>query len=221
MRLFTLMILVSGAALARSEERSVPEFSAVHVAGGIHATVELGRQSVRVEAEPSVLALVETRVEDGVLKVGFREHEWIRSERDVNVSISAPQLRAVSASGGSIVKAQLSRGSESAIEASGGSRITARGVDCSRLALEASGGSDLVIGGSADEIALQLSGGSQLHGRDFSARDASLHGSGGSQAELKATGKVHGSLSGGSQLNLTGGASTRIATSGGSEVYSE
>ena len=102
------------------------------------------------------------------------------------------------ASGGSIVDAAFTKADRSSIQASGGSEIRVRGVD-----------------------APQLSGGSQLHGRDFSARDAEVQGSGGSQAELKVSGNLKGGLSGGSQLHVAGGASARVATSGGSGVFND
>lgn len=222
MRVALVAALVSTAAVAKGEDRDVPAFSAVHISAGMKATIEIGpRRPVHIEADEATLPLVETVVEDGTLQVRFQRSTRWHGEHTVKLTIQTPELRAVGASGGSIVRAVFSRGQRSEIEASGGSEITARGVDASELDAQASGGSILTIDGTADRVTLQLSGGSQLHGRDFSARDADVHGSGGSQAELKASGSIRGSLSGGSQLHVTGGASTKVATSGGSEVYKE
>jgi hypothetical protein len=211
--------LVSTQATARGEDREVPAFTAVHVSAGIRATVEIGRRkAVHIDADDAVLPLVVTEVEDGELKIHYKPNANVRGEHRVQVSVQTPQLHAVSASGGSIVRASFTRADRSDVEASGGSEVSVRGVDAGKLGLQASGGSILEVSGRADAVHLQLSGGSQLHGRDFSARDADVQGSGGSQAELKATGTIRGGLSGGSQLHVTGGASTRVATSGGSEV---
>ena len=191
--------LVSSAALANAEDRTVPAFSSVHISAGMHATVTVGPQKpVHLEATAEVLALVETVVEDGALEVRFKRHSDWHGDHRVNLTIQTPQLHAVGASGGSIVDAALTKADRSSIQASGGSEIRVRGVD-----------------------APQLSGGSQLHGRDFSARDAEVQGSGGSQAELRVSGNLKGGLSGGSQLHVTGGASARVATSGGSGVFND
>ena len=42
-----IVSLSSTAALARGEDRNVPDFNAVNVASGIRATVEIGRASCR------------------------------------------------------------------------------------------------------------------------------------------------------------------------------
>jgi len=220
--LIAAMSLVSTAVLARTEERSVPEFDAVSVASGIRVTVEIGpRRPVRVEADDETLSLLETRVEDGALHIGFKPHSSWSGEHRVQVSVQTPRLRAVSASGGSIVRATFTRGDESAIEASGGSDVRARGIDAGRLSLQGSGGSVFTLQGSADGLRLDLSGGSQLHGSDLSVKDVDVNASGGSQGELRANGRIRGSLSGGSELHVRGGARARVATSGGSSVEVE
>jgi len=222
MRVALVLALVSTAAVARGEDRDVPAFSAVHISAGMKANIDIGpRRPVHIEADEETLRLIETVVEGDTLEVRFKSHAFWHGEHNVRLTIQTPELRGVGASGGSIVRAVFSRGQRSEVEASGGSEITARGVDATELDAQASGGSILTIDGSADRVTVQLSGGSQLHGRDFSARDANVHGSGGSQAELKASGKLRGSLSGGSQLHVTGGASTNVATSGGSEVHTD
>src|SRR5256885_1810087 len=48
-----------------------------------------------------------------------------------------------------------------------------------------------------------------------------LQASGGSEGDLRANGRIRGSLSGGSELHVRGGAKARVATSGGSSVEIE
>jgi len=220
-RAITLAVLslASTAALARTEDRDVPEFDAVTVAAGIRASVEIGpRRPVRIEADDETLALVETRVEDGTLHIGFKPHSSSSGDHEVRVTIQTPQLHAIGASGGSVVRATFTRGDRSEIQASGGSEIRIRGVDAGRLSVEGSGGSVLDVQGRADALSLQMSGGTRLHGRDLSVKDAEVQASGGSQGEYRASGNLRGNLSGGSELHVSGGARTRVATSGGSSV---
>jgi hypothetical protein len=221
-KLIAPMLLASSAVLARTEERAVPEFDAVNVESGIRVSVEIGpRKPVRVEADEETLSFLETRVEDGALHIGFKPHgRWTGTHR-VQVSIQTPQLRAVSASGGSIVRATFSRAEECGIEASGGSEVRARGIDAGRLSVHGSGGSVFDLQGRADALGLELSGGSQLHGSDLAIQDVDVQASGGSQGELRANGRIRGSLSGGSELHVRGGARARVATSGGSSVEVE
>jgi len=64
--------LSSTAALARAEERNVPDFNAVNVASGIRATVEIGpRRPVRVEAEDDLLCISDSsRTPAGRVRAG-------------------------------------------------------------------------------------------------------------------------------------------------------
>jgi putative autotransporter adhesin-like protein len=211
--------LLSAAALARTQEQKTGEFSSVHVAAGIHAQVEVaGETSVRIDADDEVMPFVDVHVEGSELYVGFKRHSSFHGEHTVKATIRTPQLKSVSGSGGSEVRATFSRGNDVEVQASGGSHLHVGGVDAARLRLSGSGGSVLDVSGSADTLDLQLSGGSQLHGRDLSVKDVSVQASGGSQGDLRADGRIRGSLSGGSELHVRGHASSRVATSGGSEL---
>jgi len=217
--LVATLSLVSAAALARTEDRDVPEFDAVEVASGIRVTIEIGpRSPVRVEANDDLLALVDTHVEEGALHVGFKPHTHWRREGRVTVSIKAPQIRAIAASGGSLVRAALTRATQSALEASGGSELHIRGIDAERLAVEGSGGSVLEMEGRAGTLDLQMSGGTRLDASNLSVKDVTLQASGGSTGKLHAQGRIRGSLSGGSELHVRGGATTAVTTTGGSSV---
>ena len=216
---FAFVSLFSAAVLARGEDRDVPAFHSVQIASGIHGTVEIGpRRPVHLEADEKLLRLVETRVENGILKVSFLPHTSWSGDSEVTVAIQTPELRSLGASGGSVVRATFTRGAETGIQASGGSEIRARGVDAQDLSIQGSGGSQLDVQGRADTLDLQMSGGTQLHGRDLAVKDVSVQASGGSQGEFRASGSIRGQLSGGSELHVSGGARAKVATSGGSAI---
>jgi len=215
----SLLWLASFGAFAAAQDRDVPAFDSIHVASGIHAEVTVGpRKPVHVEADDDVLSVVETRVENGTLHVGFKPHTHLRNRGEVIVTTQTPELHSVAGSSGAIVRASLSKANESALAASAGSEIHARGVDARKLVAKASGGSVLQVEGRADELELDLSGGARLDGARLEARDVAVDGSGGAVAKLRATGNVRGGLSGGSVMHVRGGARTSVHTSGGSEV---
>jgi hypothetical protein len=219
----SVICAASTAALAATEDRDVAPFDSIHVATGIRAAVSIGpRSPVHIEADKDVLPLVETRVDGGTLHVGFKPHTRLfHSNGEVTVSVQTPELHAVAASSGAMVKAALTKSDQSALAASSGGDIRVRGVDARKLVAKASGGGVLQVAGRAETIELSVSGGAHFDGPQLEARDVEVEGSGGAQAELRATGNVRGSLSGGSELHVRGGAHTSVATSGGSEVSVE
>jgi Putative auto-transporter adhesin, head GIN domain len=203
----------------RVQTRDVPPFHSVSVESGIHATVSIGPlRPLELQGDEKVLAFVETTVEDGELRIGFKRHKWHWTTSDVHVVIQTPQLDRIEASGGSDVEGEMSGASEMEIGASGGGEVHARGIDAKSLRLNGSGGAVLEVSGHADEASIQMSGGTEVKGAGLSIRNVRIEGSGGSDAELRANGKIRGSLSGGSELHIKGNASSRVATSGGSSV---
>jgi hypothetical protein len=221
-----LALLVTGAAFAKAEDREVPGFEKVQIANGFHAVIEIGPlRPVHLEGDARDLAEIEVVVENGSLRVGYAQDSmhWPRgnSHQLVNVRISTPALHGIKASGGSEVRAALTRADTLEIAGSGGSVLTVKGVDAGQLNIAASGGSVLAISGHAKSLQLSLSGGSHLTGKDLSVNDLDVHGSGGSEVELHADGRLHGGLSGGSQLHIRGRATGRVHRSGGSEVNFE
>src|SRR5438067_13536576 len=106
MRVALVAALVSTAAVAKGEDRDVPAFSAVHIWAGMKATIEIGpRRPVHIEADEETLPLIETVVEDGALQVRFRRNVRWHGEHTVKLTIQTPELHAVGASGGSVVRA--------------------------------------------------------------------------------------------------------------------
>ena len=204
---------------ADAQTRDVPAFQAISIESGIHATVSIGPQRpIELRGDEKVLALVETTVEDGELRIGFKRHRWRWSTSDVHVVIQTPELSRIDASGGSDVRGEVSSGSETEIAASGGGEVHVRGVDAKSLRLNGSGGAVIEVSGRADEARIEMSGGTEIKGAGVSVRNVRIEGSGGSEAELRANGRISGSLSGGSELHIRGNASSRVATSGGSSV---
>jgi Putative auto-transporter adhesin, head GIN domain len=218
--------LAAAAAEAKSEERDVPPFTAVHTSAGIRAIVVIGpKKPLLVEGSDETVARIETRVEDGHLYIGFKKNSWGNwTNHDPRVTVTAPELRELSASGGARIEGDLAKNpkvEELVVEVSGGGEAALTNLDSKKLDASASGGATLDFTGRAEELRLELSGGAQLHGKGLAVKDLRISGSGGAVAKLSATGEARGSLSGGSVLHLRGGAKSHVKTSGGSEVDSD
>lgn len=209
--------VVRGSGKSGKESRELGPFDSVEVGGGIHVIVTSGpTQAVLVEADDNVLPLVETKVEDSKLTIGFKTHNFWNAG-DVNVTVQQPKFTALEASSGSSINATLGATPELALEASGGAAIVARGLDVGTLAASASGGARLELAGVADQVKLDFSGGARLKGKKLRARTV-LVNRGGCSGEIDVTEIVRGHLSGGCGLHVFGKASSRVATSGGASV---
>src|SRR6516225_8250122 len=61
--------------LAKGEDREVGSFEEVQIASGIRAQISIGpARPIHLEADDDVLSRIETVVEDGTLRVGFKRN---------------------------------------------------------------------------------------------------------------------------------------------------
>ena len=211
---------IRGSGKRAHDTREVPAFDGIEVASGIKVTVEPGPQGAPLEldGDDNLLALVDTKVEDGRLKIRFRRSSNIWSSGDIQVRVRTKALRFLGASGGAEIRAALEPARDLELSASGGAELHVRGIDVEELSAEGSGGAELELSGRTNKIRLNMSGGTRVTADKLSARSARVDGSGGSHAELRASDLLKGELSGGSDVHLIGQASSRVATSGGSSV---
>ncbi len=225
---------------AAQQTRDVPECSADAVSAGLHANASIGaRAPLTLRGEESVLSLVATEVKDGRLEIGWKRSSGLfhKHSGTVEVTVRAPQIVALRASGGASIKAALAPSDRLRLEASGGGSIDAtglaikeldaeasageldlRGVSGARLNVSASGGATVEAEGKVQEVTLRYSGGGNLKAHKLTAANVTVNGSGGAEGAIGVTGKVTGHLSGGSSLQVPAGATVEVSTSGGSEV---
>jgi hypothetical protein len=210
------------AGAAESEIRPLDGFNAVAVSGGIDLVVRQGQPfRVEVTADDGELANVVTEVRGGSLEIRRKQPSgWFNWGDAGSVNVTLPALVALTASGGSGVKAEGTFTSDALkLVASGGSDLGIE-VAVGSLDVESSGGSDLTLSGSARTARVQSSGGSDLNASRLTVDDADVQSSGGSDLALGTVrNKIAGNASGGSDVSYSGQPATvDVDSSGGSDV---
>lgn len=214
-----LALLTLGPALAQ-QARPVPAFHAIRLGGGLELTLTAGAtQRVEVSTEPAELAqYLTTTVEDGTLVLRF-EHPGgnVRSQH-LRVAVTASQLTAVQAGGGSVVKATGAFAAPTfALEAASGSVVHAA-LTVRELTVSAHGGSVLTLKGQADKLTLSANGGSIFNGAGLLAAACQAQAGGGSIVHLSARQTLTATAEGGSSIRYQGGAQATTHVSGGSTI---
>ncbi|UOQ98371.1 DUF2807 domain-containing protein [Hymenobacter sp. 5317J-9] len=206
------------------QPRQVGSFDAVSSSGGIDVVLTQGSTaSVLVEASDEAQAHLVTKVEGGMLKIGWENgFSWknlLSNNRKANVYITCPRLTGLSLSGGADANGRSTFSADHfKISASGGSDVklslTAKTLTCS-----ASGGSDVDLSGRVDQQTVEVSGGSDYNSYGLQSSKATVRASGGSDVELTVDGELAASASGGSDVRYKGTARMANAShSGGSSV---
>ena len=197
-------------------QRSVGRYKALSVGSGLDVEISGDLTSgIVVVADENLQEYVETKVEDGTLKIKMKQGYGYRfNGKSPKVIVpNTGQLTAISASGGSDVytKNTTLQGDALSVTCSGGSDFKGD-INVKTLDVACSGGSDfnasvetercdLAISGGSDG---DLSGGSDFNAHRFVIKDCDLSVSGGSDADIHCTERLSAKVGGGSDVMYRG-----------------
>lgn len=189
---------VAGQGAVTTEDRTDGEFQHLSVGGGLRVIVKAGSPvSVSLSAQPNLLPLIETDVEDGQLVVNIAS-PGLSSSQPITLTATVPDLHSLTLSGG----------------ANGTLELTA-----SDLNLDVSGGARLEATGQVMNLVLTASGGADARLTTLVAQSATVTMSGGSRAEMSVVSELSGSAVEGANLQLAQRPATlSVTTSGGAII---
>jgi Putative auto-transporter adhesin, head GIN domain len=150
---------IRGSGVAAAQERTVPPFTALDLAGSSAVTVSIGeKQAVVVRADDNLIDFVTTDVQRNTLVLGTVGSFAARSPMTVEVTV--PALETVVLSGSGIVRVE--------------------GLSAEQLTVHVPGSGLLSITGTAEQLDVSLSGAADVRLQKLVARDvvATLSGSG-------------------------------------------
>lgn len=207
----------SGDVVERAFE--VDDFVSIDVASAFEASVVIDPDSthqVIVEIDDNLIDEVDVDTDGDRLVVRIRSGARI-DPTVMRVSVRAPVLTGIEASGASEVEADGALTGDVEIRVSGASSLDAS-IDADEVTIDASGASEVDLTGRANELDLDASGASDVGLAELSIEEAAVDASGASRVSLRVTGRVTGEASGASSVEVRGGGQVSIGTSGASSV---
>lgn len=200
-----------------SVQKSVPEFNAVSVSGGITAELRNGPQKVVIEADDNLMEYVKAEVENGRLKISTG-NKSIR-DADIRVFITAPSIRRVSGSAGAeiSIKDELRSANRIHLESSSAAEIDGR-VDAPGVELSASSGSELKVNGRTRNLKIDASSGSEIEAFGLMAESSDVSASSGAKVEVHASVALNAEASSGAGIKFRNGGEVSIKQSSGGTV---
>lgn len=189
---------VQGSGTAKTETRTVGNFTKIDVGGAINVEVAVQKDfSVVVEADDNLLANIKTETSGDTLKI-YSENS-ISPKTRINVKISMPKLEK--------------------LDVSGASNGIVTNVNADSLDLKASGASKIKIEGIAKKLNADASGASTVDAENLKAEDANVEASGASSSIVNASNELKADASGASKITYVGEPKNlKQNSSGGSSV---
>lgn len=189
---------VVGSGNAKTEQRTVGDFTKVSVEEAIKATVMVGPDtSVSVTSDDNVLANVQTTVIAGKLSVSMQGSVLPRTP--VTVAITVPNLDDV--------------------EAASAANVTVTGVNTSTFSASSASAATLVIRGNADNVNVTAESAASADLGGVPAQNATVKASSAARVTVNAQLTVSGSVESGGSVHVQGNPpSVNVTTASGGAV---
>lgn len=210
---------VAGSGTVTTETRRITGYDRIEIGGEFDVTVtQGGAPSLTLTGDDNLLPLVRTEVQDGTLIV--EEEEDFHSSEGIEIAISAPSLRGISASGSSEVRVTGVRASEFQASVSGSSEMAAEGA-FGDLAASVSGSGEIWMKGTAETIDASVSGSGEMDLSGVPARSANVRVSGSGDVHVFVTEALNASVSGSGDVLYGGNPRVSEEVSGSGSVRPE
>lgn len=231
--LFSLMILVfasgcreiagrrvRGSGHITTDSRHVSDFRNVEVGGAIDVYLKQdSTTSVKIETDDNLLEYIEVYTEGSTLRIHTNRGVNLRPSDKIKVYVSNRSFSELEAGGACnfYSENQLTSNETIRVNLSGASDGRLE-LDAPRISVEISGASHISLRGKTRDLEAGATGASEIKGFDLLSENADVQLSGASGAEIYASVKIEGSVSGASSVRYKGNATTSISSSGASGV---
>jgi hypothetical protein len=178
---------VKGSGPVTSEQRNVTGFTGITVNGATDIFISQGTSfDVKVKAYSNLLPYFETKVEDGILSLGYRRNTNVSNDNS-QVYITMPSINLISLSGSS--------------------DIICTGIFPSTTDMSAAisgSGSISIAGGAADNFTVKISGSGDVKAFGFDAKKADITISGSGNVEVNVAESLEVAISGSGNILYKG-----------------
>lgn len=206
--------------LPDTEDRQVSGFHSISSGGSFDVFVKLGNtESLRLEGDNDLFSKIETKVENGDLKIrykaGVRISGW---NKKVSVYVTARSLRSLNVSGsGDMEITGTIKGDKLDTRVSGSGSITlAASVNTFNSSVSGSG--EIKAKGSAKNASIQISGSGEFEGKGMQTDKADIKVSGSGSVTIHANTLLNAVVSGSGDIYYSGNPRVNQAKSGSGKI---
>lgn len=203
---FACSFLMAFNASAQMVTRNVSGYSGIECNGPFNVSVKIdGTESLKLNVDADMLDNIKTDVEDGVLKVRFKDG-WKNhgNFKRADIYITAKRLSYLANGGsGSTVLTGTLTGEHAKIAVSGSGNLKGS-VTSQSLELRVSGSGSATVNGSTSQAEISVSGSGSINGKQLKAEIVNARISGSGEVVIIANQSVSGHISGSGSLQYSG-----------------
>ncbi|RQO29708.1 hypothetical protein DBR32_15340 [Taibaiella sp. KBW10] len=212
---------VIGQGATVTEERVLANFTRLQtsISGAVYVS-EGPVQQVKIEAQQNIIDIVESTVENGVLKLKLKSNTMLSNSSQLKVYITIPKYREISVMGSGSVKATQSFSSNDIdLKVTGSGDIDIDNLVSTNFYSEITGSGNInVVAGTTQSLVLRITGSGDFYGKDFKSKDAEVTITGSGSATVRATNSLKARISGSGNINYYGIPTTDVNITGSGNV---
>lgn len=196
---------VQGSGSVTKQAREVGHFSGIGLSTGGKVEVRIGStESVTVQADDNVLPLIETVVENGMLKIRPLHKNQQLDTRNLKVFVQAREVQRIAVGGSGAVDAEGLRGPKLQLDVGGSGSINLRDVEADGVTVALGGSGSLKAAGQTERLTVSIGGSGTVDTGKLAARTASVSIGGSGQATVWAKQSLGVSVAGSGDVGYYG-----------------
>lgn len=201
-----------------SETRETGDFTGIRLSGSMDVYItKADRISVEIEGDDNIVPLVETYVNDGSLRIKYKDHYSIRAKKSVQVHIGMPELTEAVVTGSGDVKGEglFSTDEKVKVQVTGSGDIELQ-LDAPEVKASVTGSGDIRLSGNTKDIDCSTTGSGTIKAENLKAENAKARTSGSGDITVFGSLKIDAGITGSGSIKYTGGGtvSSKITGSG-------
>jgi hypothetical protein len=174
---------IKGNGIIKTEERTLPKFDGISVAGSYDVRVKCGEeQKVTVSCDDNLLPHVITEVKDGKLDI-YNKHS-ISPIAGMELTISVENLKSFSITGSA--------------------EVSVNGISGESFIVDIAGSGEAVLTGKVVKFELDIAGSGEISAKDLIAENVGIDVSGSGEAVIFVTQKLHVEIAGSGEVKYYG-----------------
>lgn len=188
-----------------SESRPVPAFTSISVSIPGEVVLRQGAFApVQVEADDNLLGLVETVVEEGSLKLRFKQSLSVDGRSVLRLTVTSPELNAIGIAGSGDVVSEALKTGDLAVSIAGSGDVKLGRLEAATLRLTLAGSGDFQAAGRAGEFTARTAGSGDIDASGLETRRATIAIAGSGDATVWATESLSASIVGSGDIRYRG-----------------
>jgi len=212
---FSTTIVPSGKVVQESRDAKGYTGLAVSVPGTI--VVRQGDYApIAVEADDNLMPEIETVVEDGTLKVRFKQKVNVTGRSTIRLLVTGPTFESLAVAGSGDILAEALKSRSLSVSVAGSGDVKIARLDAERLKASVAGSGDIKVAGRAEEVSVSVAGSGDIEAERLEARRAKASIAGSGDVSLWAQESLEVSIAGSGDVRYYGDptVSRKVAGSG-------